>query len=206
MVKRTVAAFDFDKTITHRDSFLQFLFYALGPFKAVWVLFLSLYELIPLLVGNAHRQRAKEAVLTRGFKGRALEEVLEMGKRFAKEKLPGELNPEAVKRIQWHKDRGDELVLISASIDVYLSFFGKEMGFDEVLTSQVEVNGDGRLTGKLKGKNCRNSEKVRRLEEAVGPKKEYLLYAYGDSDGDKELLALADHSYYRYIPKSGGEN
>jgi phosphoserine phosphatase len=59
---------------------------------------------------------------------------------------------------------------------------------------------DGRITGRLSGRNCYGPEKVERLEEVLGKLDNYLVYAYGDSKGDRELLAVADHGFFRHFP------
>jgi phosphatidylglycerophosphatase C len=81
-------------------------------------------------------------------------------------------------------------------LEVYLSPLGNRLGFDGILATSLEVGDDGRLTGRLSGANVRRAEKVARLrgwlkEELNGAP--YELWAYGDSKGDKELLALAEH-------------
>ena len=88
-----------------------------------------------------------------------------------------------------------ECVLISASIDAYLDPWSKLAGFDHVICSRLETTPAGNVTGRLVGLNCWGPEKVRRLEELFGPLKKYTLYAYGDSRGDKELLAGADYPF-----------
>jgi HAD superfamily phosphoserine phosphatase-like hydrolase len=86
---------------------------------------------------------------------------------------------------------------VSASIDLYLRPWAERYGFEEILASTLEVDSKGNVTGKLKGKNCCGVEKTKRLTNYLGPKETYQLYAYGDSLGDQELLALADYPFYR---------
>jgi len=73
-------------------------------------------------------------------------------------------------------------------------------GFDEVLATHLEANTDGTTDGRLAGANCFGIEKVRRLETLLGARDGYTLYAYGDSRGDREMLDMADHAYYRHMP------
>lgn len=88
-------------------------------------------------------------------------------------------------------------MLISASVDTYLVPWAQRVGFDKVATSLLEIDANQCITGRLVGKNCWGPEKVRRLQELVGPKEGYVLYAYGDTRGDRELLQYADHPFYR---------
>lgn len=194
--KTIVAAFDFDGTLSYHDTLFYFLLYTHG----VW---LSLYHFVPLLptfaaylLGKLDRQQTKEAVLSRFFSDVPIDAVKEKGIAFSKTKLHKHIKPEAKARLEWHQRQGHRCILISASLDAYLAPWAKEMGFRDCITSRLEsVN--GLVTGKLIGKNCRGVEKVRRLDELLGPRERYYLFAYGDSDGDRELLAFADAPFYR---------
>lgn len=197
-MKQTIAVFDFDGTITTGDSFLPLLITCFGWKKTLWKLFLISPMLILFPLGIITRQRAKEATLTKFFRGWTLQDLEKVCQSFAKEKLPEQVKPEALKRIAWHRSQNHPLILVSASIDVYLKPWGKEAGFEHVIASLVET-ADGKITGKLVGKNCRCEEKVRRLQEVLGDLSLYEIYAYGDSDGDRELLAAADHPFYRKL-------
>ena len=142
----------------------------------------------------------KERAITRFFSGMTIDELKSYGAQFAKKRLGVKLKPEAIRRIEWHKKQGHRLILVSASLDVYLVPWATLAGFDDILTSRLEVDKEGKITGKLQGLNCRREEKTRRLEALLGPRESYELYAYGDSRGDRELLAYADHSFFRKMP------
>lgn len=198
--KKTLAIFDFDGTITTRDSLFPFLIYCFGWTKTLWKLSLIAPYLALFPLGFLPRQRAKEAVLALFFRGWKMDDLRKLAVNFSKEKLDQEVRPEAFERIAWHRLQGHTLVLVSASIQVYLEPWGQKMGFEHVLTSLLEVV-DGCVTGKLAGENCRSKEKVRRLQEIFGDLSNYEIYAYGDSKGDLELLAIADRPFYRQMPK-----
>ncbi len=102
-------------------------------------------------------------------------------------------------RLHWHQRQGHRCVLVSASMDIYLKPWAAAAGFDDVVCSTLEFH-DGRVTGRLAGGNCYGDEKARRLAQLLG-EQDYTLYAYGDSRGDKELLAMADYGYYRWMPE-----
>ena len=193
--KQLVAAFDFDGTLTYHDTLYYFLLYTHGIVKAYYHFFFLLPTLIAYLMGKIDRQHTKEKILYRFFSGTPINSVRKR-EAFAQEKLHHHLRPEAMQRLQWHLKQGHRCILISASLDVYLQPWSKIAGFQENLTSQL-ADENGIVTGKLIGKNCRGSEKVRRLQEILGPREGYYLYAYGDSDGDRELLAYADAPFYR---------
>lgn len=201
--KPVVAAFDFDGTLTRRETLLPFLLHMLGTAAVVrHALVLS-----PTLLGYAlHLIRndiAKERVFVRCLGGIHMEELQQAGERFAMYVLPGMLRHEAMQRFEWHKQQGHRCVVISASLESYVRPWAIKAGFDDVIATRLQVGEQGCITGKISGANCFGIEKVRRLETLLGVRDGYSLYAYGDSRGDKELLSFADHAYYRRIPNCG---
>lgn len=192
-----VAAFDFDGTITYRDSLLPFLIFNDGWVKTIIKMIMISPTLIGFVLGVIKRQKAKEIILKKFLGGKSIDEIKTQGELYAKGKLNSIVRPEAKERIKWHLDRGDQCVLISASVDVYLLPWAEDLGFQKVISSRLEVSDSGVVTGNLLGTNCWGPEKVRRLEEACGPIDTYTLYAYGDSRGDKELLNCANHPFFK---------
>lgn len=197
-----VAAFDFDGTMTYRDSLLPFLCYSNGTAVTSCQLTLEIPHFTGFMLGLTSRQTVKERILTRCLAGQPLEQVQNLGKAFAKEKLDKLIKPEALARLLWHLSFGHRCILISANLDVYLEPWAKNAGFDDIICSQCEVSPQGTLTGRLQGANCWGPEKLRRLNELLGPREGYTLYAYGDSRGDQELLSIADYAYYCTIPSA----
>lgn len=107
------------------------------------------------------------------------------------------LYQDAVKQIKQHLYRGDEIVVISASIDNWVKPFAESLGINQVLGTQLELSGTGHLTGRFATANCYGEEKVKRLLQLYPDRTQYRLVVYGDSRGDKELLAFSDESYYK---------
>ena len=199
--KPVVAAFDFDGTLTRRDTLLPFLLHTLGAA----VVARHALALSPTLAGYAlgliANGVAKERVFVHCLAGMRMDELQQQAERFAAYVLPGLLRHEALQRFEWHKQQGHRCTVISASLELYVRPWGQRVGFDDMIATRLEVREDGRITGKLSGVNCFGIEKVRRLEALLGAREGYTLYAYGDSRGDRELLSFADYPYYRQIPK-----
>ncbi|WP_088242465.1 HAD-IB family hydrolase [Calothrix rhizosoleniae] len=191
-----VAVFDFDHTLTHNDSFFPFLRMIVSPLQFWW----GLLSLSPILGGYAlgllPNWQAKEAVLTFYLGGLTNYQLQQLGQRFAVQKISKLLRPEAVERLRWHQKLGHKTILVSASLEAYLVPWAKIMGFDKVIGTKLEIQSD-LLTGRILGKNCYGQEKVEQLRTFLGDLSNYCIYAYGDSRGDKELLAAADYPYYR---------
>lgn len=192
----TIAAFDFDGTISYRDTLLPFIVYTRGWPRLIWAVIRHLPLLCGYTLGTQSRQEVKETFLKQLFQGIPLSKVREWGSAFAREKLPEKIRPAALERIQWHQKQGHRCILVSANLDVYLEFWAAQMGFEHTLCSIVAANSEGTVTGKLVGANCWGQEKIKRLNSFLGPRNRYLLYAYGDSLGDKEMLASADYPFY----------
>jgi phosphatidylglycerophosphatase C len=94
----------------------------------------------------------------------------------------------------WHRAQGHRLILVSASLAIYLGPFARASGFDLVIATRLSTDDDGRLTGRLEGANVRGPEKARLLTAALGDQP-VELWAYGDSAGDRQMLAMADHPH-----------
>lgn len=192
-----IAAFDFDGTITRRDALLPFQIWRKGYAVTLHGLLNTAPALLGFILNTHSRSQVKEALLTQFFGGIPLPALLKEGKNFADNALDNLVKPFAIEKLRWHQSQGHRCILISASVDCYLEPWASRYGFDDLLCSQLEVDGNGRVTGKLLGENCWGPEKVRRLIERVGPRDNFTLYAYGDSRGDKELLESSDFPHYR---------
>ena len=193
--KKIIAAFDFDGTITKKDSmpiFIRFLSSTpdliFGTLQMIPYLVLFRLNLIP-------NYQAKERLFKIFFSGRSQTQFNLTAEKFSR-KIERMINPEAIKKIKWHQKMGHHVIIISASAENWIRPWASAYGIQEVLATRLEVI-DNQMTGNLLNKNCHGQEKVNRLLEAYPDKQNYTLYAYGDTQGDKELLALADHAFYR---------
>jgi phosphatidylglycerophosphatase C len=192
---RPVAAFDVDGTLSRRDTLLPFLQRLCGTQRLARALAANGLALSRMVAGRADRDVVKDALLVRVLAGRDAEEVAAAGATYAQFLLDHErLRPDTRHRLEEHRAAGHRVVLVSASPEVYLGPLGRHLGVDAVLASGLEVGAEGRLTGRLAGRNCRGAEKVIRLDAWLGDEARpgTYLYAYGDSEGDRELLARAD--------------
>jgi phosphatidylglycerophosphatase C len=194
-----VAAFDFDGTLLPRDSFLPFLIRVKGYRSFGSAAVRSAPSVISSYArasrDGTERDVVKEALISRVLTGYPADRLVEVGDAYAIE-LASRLSPTMTERVDWHRRRAHRLVLVSASLDVYLAPLGRLLDFDAVLATRLEVGGDGLLTGRLQGANCRGREKEERMRSWVAGSLGTAvieLWAYGDSAGDRELLAMADH-------------
>ncbi|MDQ2724703.1 MAG: HAD-IB family hydrolase [Actinomycetota bacterium] len=190
-----VAAFDFDGTLVPGDSLRPYLMAVLGRAGMATALARAAS---PMLRGYATdgRDGAKAALLVRALAGVPVTHAAEVGVRFGAA-LGARVKPDLAARLRWHRDLGHRLILVSASLTLYLDEFGRQAGFDQVIATRLAVSGAGPgavLTGVMEGVNVRAREKERRLRAVIGADP-VELWAYGDSAGDREMLAMADHPY-----------
>jgi len=186
MNKQIVAAFDFDGTITKRDTLLPFLRkYGLSKLTKATCK-------ASLRAGNRNfRNILKETTLNEIFYDYSSEKFEADGDAYAST-LPQLYRSEILKHIESHKDRGHQLVLVTGSLGCYARPAASALGFDHVIAVEM-ISSYGRLTGAMEGANIRGPEKARRLKKLL--KSESVeLWAYGNSSGDKEMLEMADHA------------
>lgn len=192
---RRVAAFDFDGTITRRDTLAGFLVFVAGRARVAAALAAGAPRLAGAVVGVGSRDDAKEGLLRRVLGGRGAGEVAEAGAAYAARLLDRRpFRPEVLARLARHLEEGHRVVVVSASLVDYVGPVVTALGADDVLASRLEVDPAGRVTGRLAGGNMRAARKAEALRALLGPGP-VELWAYGDSDGDAELLALADHPH-----------
>ena len=189
---RKVAAFDFDGTLSTRDTFVPFLRMVAGPGAFLVAVLRSLPHLLVAAVRDRSRDTAKAAMLRCVFAGRDEASVRAIGERHAADVVATQLRPEMHSKLGWHRQQGHEIVIISASPAIYLDAVGRTLGVHAVLSTRLAVDDDGRLTGEIDGRNVRRDAKVRRLDAWLA-RDDAEIWAYGDSTGDRELLARADH-------------
>jgi phosphatidylglycerophosphatase C len=190
-----LALFDFDGTITSADTWTPFLKFAVSPSRMV----VGFLLFVPVMVGHRLRvvptPRARQLANWIAFTGGRSTSVRERGIRYAIEVLPGTLRPAMIERIEWHKSRGDDVVVVSASLDVYLQPWCEARNLPYLCTTLEERA--GRLTGRCVRGDCSGAEKARRIKERFDLNQYTLVYAYGDSAEDREMLELAHRQYYR---------
>lgn len=194
-----VAAFDFDGTLARGDSLLPFLLRLLGGRRVARSLLRHSVSIGMVGAGRANRDIVKERFIAHVLEGHSAGEATTVGREFALDHLSTRLFPSMRGQLDWHREQGHRLVLVSASLDIYLAPIAEQLGFDDLLCTTLEIV-DGRVTGKLVGVNVRADEKARQLRNILGSDHE--LWAYGNSDGDVPMLEMATYPYW--VDKKGG--
>ncbi|MBN1186785.1 MAG: haloacid dehalogenase-like hydrolase [Bacteroidales bacterium] len=195
MTGETIAVFDFDGTITYKDTLLEFIKFSRGK----WLFLFGLLLFSPLIIAMKLKiypnWKAKQHLFSFFYKGISLDQFDDWGNEFSSE-IDKIIRPKAIKAIMQHKENGDRVVIISASIENWIIPWAENAGVDFVLATKIDKNKNGLLTGIFISENCYGQEKVNRLLEMFPNREEYKLIAYGDSRGDKELIEFSNQGYY----------
>lgn len=195
--KPVIAAFDFDGTLTRRNTFVPFL-YALSRskigFAGQWG---GLIPFLPLLLsGESGRNQFKKQVIRQFFRGISQERLQAQAERFFSQTESELFLPEGLKRLEWHLKEQHRCYLVSANVTPFLDVWVMRYPGLQLIATDLECC-EGVYTGEMISQNCWGEEKMRRLRVALAPEKEWTLYSYGDSQGDRALLEQADYAHYR---------
>jgi HAD superfamily hydrolase (TIGR01490 family) len=183
-------AFDFDGTLTTRDTLIAFIRYACGTPRFLLGFLLHAPLLVLMKLRLYSNGKAKQRLFSWFFRGMPIETFDALCQSFASTHRHL-LRPETVRLLQQALSEGSEVLVVSASIDNWVQPFFPAV---TVLGTQIEVI-DGRLSGRFLTPNCYGQEKVRRILALHPDRSAYRLTAYGDSRGDRELLAFADEAH-----------
>lgn len=194
-MKKEIAFFDFDGTITTKDTFLEFIKFTKGSFRFYFGFVLNLPYLIGYKLKLISNQTAKEKILQFFFRNTTVEAFKKNCNNFSTKVLPKLIRPKALQEIMRLKEKNIVVVIVSASPEDWVKPWANQLKLESI-TTKLEIYND-RITGKILGKNCHGNEKVSRIKEAFSLTDYIIVAAYGDSKGDKPMLALAQKAYYR---------
>ncbi len=192
---RYLALFDFDGTITTDDSLIKFIRFVVGDAKFIWGMILLSPMLTAYKLKLIPNYKAKQYMLSYFFKGMSEEKFMQVTNEYSLNHIKTILRLKAMEKIAWHKEQGHKIIIVSASIECWLKPWCDENNLDLIAT-KLEIE-DGIVTGKFLTKNCYGIEKANRVNEAYDLSNYDYIYVYGDSRGDREMLELADESFYK---------
>ncbi len=195
-----IVAFDFDGTLTWRDSFMAFLAWRSGPARYAAGL-AALAGAGAAYLAHRDRGRIKAAAVGVFLRGLDRDSLAASCAEFAQSGLGRRLiRPDAAQCWREWKDGGAQMVIVTASPEEVVRPFAEELGADRLIGTRLAYDAAGRVQGAFTGLNCRGPEKVERLRAVYGPDVR-LKAAYGDTSGDREMLQLAEVKGYRVFHK-----
>lgn len=190
MDKRTVVVFDFDGTLTKHDTFIEFAIFSRGIHRFLKACILAFPWLLMWKLGRISSSKAKQKLFLKLYKGESKSRL---------EKLATHFNPplksKILNRLLYHICNNDTIYIISASIDIWVTPWAKKYGIIALCT-ESETNAKGILTGQFRNSNCIGKEKVSRILNAEPNRGAYRLIVYGNSNGDKDILQIADERHF----------
>lgn len=195
MANRKIAFFDFDGTITTADTMLELIKFHFGKYTFYSGMIALGYSLIGLKLKFISRQQAKEKLLTYFFGGMQASAFDEICKLFSEARVPQLIRQDAISKIEKLKTENAEIVVVTASASAWVKYWCEQNNLP-YLASELEIQ-DGKITGKLKGLNCNEAEKVNRIKQSYRLQDFSEIECYGDSSGDKPMLAIATHPFYK---------
>ncbi|MEQ9166806.1 MAG: HAD family hydrolase [Fulvivirga sp.] len=196
-MSKKLALFDFDGTITTKDSFLEFLKFHKGGLNFLFGFALLSPYLVAMKLGLIPNWKAKEIVLKYFLNGLSVEDMKNVSADFSAKIIPRLLRNRAMDQIKKHQENGDDIYIVSASAEDWLKPWCDQIGI-KLIGTRLEII-DEKITGRIDGYNCYGQEKVERVKAEIDISKYSEIYVYGDSRGDKEMLALAHYPHYKYF-------
>ena len=193
--ERPLVAWDFDGTLTVRDSFTDFLRWRIAPARHA----ARLVRLTPAALAylrHRDRGRIKAAAVRAHLRGMPREQLAREAEAYADAVWDRMMRPDALERWRRWQAEGAEVVIVTASPEITVAPFARRLGAERLLGTRLAFDAQDRVVGQLDGENCRADEKVRRLQEVYGPDLR-LAAAYGDTSGDTAMLAIAEEKGWR---------
>jgi HAD superfamily hydrolase (TIGR01490 family) len=189
---KNLALFDFDGTLCTKDSFTGFIFYALSK-RHIVKQGIKILPWIQAYYLNAYPAHAMRSKLFRAMFSNANAPELQQSAQEYAASLMNQLNHSLLKQLKQHQALGDDVVLVSASVDVYLKPVCELLNIDLICTHTEQVNEV--YTGQYTTPDCSSEQKRQRILEKYHLDDYAVIYAYGNSREDDEMLAMANHTF-----------
>lgn len=191
----SIAFFDFDGTITRKDTLFDFLRFSFGNFRFIFGIFVISPMLVAFKLKIISNTKAKEYLLSWFLKNISIASFLEMANLYSLIRIDKITRQSTMKKILWHKRQGHTVVVVSASPKYWLVPWCTKNKL-VLLATKLEIK-NGVITGKISGQNCYGNEKAKKILELYNLGEFDYIYAYGDSAGDREMLDLANYKFYK---------
>ncbi len=177
-----VAVFDLDGTITRHDTLWPYLrgWERRRPRPGFWPRVVAAVSRYPF---DRDRGLLKSRLIRIAMGGAVKPDIESWTDEYVAALGSAEICPGALAAIERHRSAGDQLVLLSASVDLYVPAIGRRFGFDETVCTEVAWS-DGRLDGPLVSENRRAEEKKRCVESLRARFPGVAFAAYGNARSD----------------------
>ncbi len=196
--QKIVAYFDFDGTITTRDTLLPFLIFVVGKLRFLMITPRLIPILLKYLCKFIDNESAKQQTLELVLKNYSKNYLEVKARQFALTKLNNYVKPSVYAKIEWHREHSSKIIIVSANLAIYLRHWVNFHKLDDVIATEIEFDADNRCTGQLLTQNCYAKQKVLRIENYLVQTKQVFDYSfgYGNSRGDYEMLEYVNEPFY----------
>ena len=196
-MKKSIAFFDFDGTITTKDTMLELIKFHFGNFQFIKGMLCVLPWITGMKIKMVSHQLAKEKLLSYFFKGMPEDDFVQICNDFTSQRLPELIRKSAMQKIEQYQKNKIPVVVVTASAENWVKKWCSSVNVG-CIASKMEVIND-RITGTLKGNNCNYEEKVLRIKSNYTLENFDEVHCYGDSSGDRKMLEIATHGFYRFL-------
>lgn len=187
--------FDFDGTMTSKDSLFEFIRASTNPLQYYSGILANSPKMLGMKLKLQHAQRTKEDLLKYYFLNWKKEELDALGVDFTKSVLPKIIRKNAFHYLKKVQDREDHVYIVSASLDIWLHPFTEQEGIKLICTRAGYEN--NRYTKHFATPNCNGPEKARRIRAEINLNNYDRIIAFGDSKGDAEMFELAHETHFK---------
>jgi len=194
-VKRRIAFFDFDGTITTKDTLLEIIKFQKGTILFYFGFILYAPVLIAFKLKIISNSWAKQQILRFFFRNNPIADFQSACDAFVDTVLPKLIRPKALLEIRKLQNINAEVIIVSASAGNWIKNWTDSLGV-KLISTILECK-EGTITGRFEGRNCHGEEKVKRIKAAYDLSQYDEIYCYGDTSGDKPMLALANISFFK---------
>ena len=192
-MSKTLVLFDFDGTMTRKDTFPAFIFFVFGRAKGILGFLIHAPYILFYYFGVLNGSSLKQKIVSYFFKGKDTDAIRKNGIAFAEELNVNGMNIEVMNDFMQYQLKGFDLCIVSASLDIWIAPFAKIYNIKYICT-ETEVAGN-KFTGKLKTPNCNGKEKANRIKVAYNLSEYENIIAYGNSKGDEAMMNLAKEKH-----------
>lgn len=191
-----LALFDFDGTITTKEMFTDFIHFSISKRRAFCTRILLFPWILLYKLGWYPAYKLRALVAFFAFRGKDYQQINTLGANYSQSVIPRYVRDHAIAKIRWHQDNGDEVVVVSASLDMYLRHWCYEHKLT-LICSELEVKRD-KLSGHFVAGDCSSAAKAQKILAQFTLSDFDKVYAYGDTEEDLAMLALADEQYMNW--------
>ena len=193
---KKVYFFDFDGTLTKKDTMFMFLrFCDPNRFAREFLLHMPIFTLLKFKLANA--EKVKRHFIASVLKGRTEGFLNEKAQSFFEENYPDLIRENALEFINNMDREQTESYLVTASLDIWVKPFAEK--FNMVLIATEAKFKDGIFTGNFKTPNCNGEEKVKRIKQVLCDKKFDKSIAFGDTSGDEAMLKYVNEGHFKFF-------